>query len=1649
MKKMSKIISIILSWLLFVSPSGGFCFDATDNSTLSPGLNLPYAGLRNIFQDDSLKEGKAICDFLDSWLKDNKARVQTINLDDIEEKAAADMRYYSEQINMIVSEAGVLFKKCQDHPREENFKALFGLFMAKADFFSRFGWGIKSFTKKNLEIFDYKLPPELDSLADGNYHKVYTDDLLKFLTEKMRNENIRGKVIEYLQGEIASFKQNSAALQSYAREQLSKIGQIKESSPVQWQAAEAGIIAVQLRLLMRHNKCPDHTAQIEQWLIDHTPQWQLCYEQVNSLLDNTAYLDNVFSLEIMKKIETIIAFVLPALEVFEPDRQEDFREKTAELVNKLLLKNKMLGESGQYAFFYVDEREISDINRSTHSVRTRIGEALKENRQIIIGADYPHLSVLWRSLSDSDPQTQLDLRVLAGNEEILFGKSFSEDTKHVFSKILKNQAGLKTLSLPVVCWIEELREKGFDVSAKIGVLEDEFDCLKADVIYGVLKDFYKKYIAMEKNIESPAYNYWEEEELRGAAFRIMPCLKEDVLRELLVLICKGKDDEFQGYVLTAIENIMQVNNEEQQYKQILFKLSLTHNDALVVKRIKDSIGYWISYEEKVFESAGQISPDLDRKQMGSLIEILYSGKYSDRACGEIMELVSKSPLQFKHILSYFSAVAQAQNFDAVRRFVFNDGFNNMLRADKGTHYYLLRHLARFLPKPGVSRRRPEAEEVRGPAGDYLWILDDRAIVPGYNGQSVFSGLRAMVHGDPDRNAINVFYYLLHYWGEKDPELLARGGEVLSPAIEEDVNLYNQAVLFFYDEFKDTIPEAIAGRDMPEFDMFLLSVDEEALLEKSQEFQAQCGLNTPAAIAAHKTAYTILAYQAIARKFGQTVSMLEKRVKETVLDNFDEIEASRKNMVEMLNEDNPDKLKILRQYTVLRQEIYAELTTEAESNEKKGKSPLLEYDILLEEYGKTYFNEVYAVLDKMDFSKEEDFIYSRELLVLRLKNFSYSGYANAAVWELIDQLESEDDIYLSQLVNIIGSLEFEYRQIISAISADYEGKFSRALLRTGYVGGCRLECQKQLRALGEDDDISGESAAKMDEILIGGLIREAGFPALEGMLANISELLAKRLDENDRGVVPRRRELSIDDLFWRFDKDYKEQRKRTLGICGKKGRRIAEMFESGMPVPPGMIISAEVCNNPDILESEAFNKRLEQEVERLANIGNFPEMKLFLFARSGSAYSLPGLLATIPNLGMNDAQAEALAENDPWFAYDAYGNFLRAYAIYVLGVPERDFQDILNLNKQEKPRTEEGIKDLVNKYKKLIKKHGKQVPDSLQDQVRCCIKAIYDSWNSKDALAYRRLHGISERWGTAVILQKAVFGNYPGFSGAGAATLRFDKYGQPFIEGRFRFNSQGEALMSGAPGNYVVIGKDEAEEGEFSLEEKNPQMYAELLHWSIELYKKFGQPQRAEFTIENGVLYILQSSDSNESDDTELPRFVEPLGQEPLARGRGAAGGAFCGIAAVDMQSAQELVREFKEGKYAHLDIDGVVLIVDRVNPEDINDIPKEVAIVAQEMSIHCETLARKNGISACYHFKDMEYEKEKGVWRINGTEFKNADTISFDGHINRHVYHKSGFVYKGIMALDKKEEPLSARKKTDKGYVLVPKAQEQYIAQSI
>jgi pyruvate,orthophosphate dikinase len=486
--------------------------------------------------------------------------------------------------------------------------------------------------------------------------------------------------------------------------------------------------------------------------------------------------------------------------------------------------------------------------------------------------------------------------------------------------------------------------------------------------------------------------------------------------------------------------------------------------------------------------------------------------------------------------------------------------------------------------------------------------------------------------------------------------------------------------------------------------------------------------------------------------------------------------------------------------------------------------------------------------------------------------------------------------------------------------------------------------------------------------------------------------------------------------------------RMKDILGGKGAGLAEMCRVGLAVPPGFTISTTACNlfiqNPEAYGERVWPKvlmaihRLEQVSGR--NFGVTPN-PLLVSVRSGARFSMPGMMDTVLDIGLNDSVARHLAESsgDKAFAYDCYRRLLQMFGHVVLGVPEEKFTLALAHCRQEaNAGTEielggEKLAGLCEEFKKIIEQEDKIFPQEPSEQLRLAIEAVFRSWNNSRAVTYRKLNNIANDLGTAVNVQMMVFGNRGKNSGSGVGFTRNPATGEAELYGEFLPGIQGEEVVAGTR---TPFGLQE-------LERMFPRVYQELKEVAAQLEKHYREMQDFEFTIDDGVLYVLQTRDGKRTghaavriawdmvreglitreealmrvDPEQLQQTLHPVFRQnqvdALARGLPASPGAAVGRIVF---SADDAVLLAKEGE-------PVILVRTETTPDDIHGMEVAVGIVTTRggMTSHAAVVARGMGRCCVVGCEALHVDEERKQVSVDGRVLHEGEFISVDGSDGR------------------------------------------------
>ena len=492
------------------------------------------------------------------------------------------------------------------------------------------------------------------------------------------------------------------------------------------------------------------------------------------------------------------------------------------------------------------------------------------------------------------------------------------------------------------------------------------------------------------------------------------------------------------------------------------------------------------------------------------------------------------------------------------------------------------------------------------------------------------------------------------------------------------------------------------------------------------------------------------------------------------------------------------------------------------------------------------------------------------------------------------------------------------------------------------------------------------------------------------------------------------------------------------LLGGKGANLAEMASLGLPVPPGFTITTQVCT-AYYANGSKLPDGLEREVtEALGHVGKavgatFGDVKapLLVSVRSGARASMPGMMDTILNLGLNDDTVKGLAakSGSERFAYDSYRRFIQMYSSVVLGIDHGVFEDILdshkNLNGLSLDTDLEAGHwlDVIGEYKAAVEREkGKPFPQATADQLWGAIGAVFGSWHNTRAKTYRRLHGIPDSWGTAVNVQAMVFGNLGEASATGVAFTRNPSTGAREVYGEFLVNAQGEDVVAGirTPQSLTENARAEAGEKLPSLEALMPQTYRELAQVFARLERHYRDMQDVEFTIQEAKLWMLQTRAGKRTtkaalkiavdlcaeglitpeeavlriDAAGLDQLLHPTidpnaHKKVVARGLPASPGAASGEIVFDADEAEAMKAQGKE----------VILVRVETSPEDIHGMHAAAGILTTRggMTSHAAVVARGMGRPCVCGAGALRIDAAAGTMTVGGVVFRKGDVITIDG----------------------------------------------------
>ena len=492
------------------------------------------------------------------------------------------------------------------------------------------------------------------------------------------------------------------------------------------------------------------------------------------------------------------------------------------------------------------------------------------------------------------------------------------------------------------------------------------------------------------------------------------------------------------------------------------------------------------------------------------------------------------------------------------------------------------------------------------------------------------------------------------------------------------------------------------------------------------------------------------------------------------------------------------------------------------------------------------------------------------------------------------------------------------------------------------------------------------------------------------------------------------------------------------LLGGKGAGLAEMAHLGLPVPPGFTITTEVCTY-FYEHGKTYPKALKAQVEAaLAEVGRITGKTfgdagnpLLVSVRSGARASMPGMMDTVLNLGLNDVTVNALAEKsgDRRFAQDSYRRFITMYSNVVLGIEHHHFEEILDDHKDKNGYTLDTELDaadwseIIARYEEMVEKEtGKPFPQDPHAQLWGAIGAVFGSWMNQRAITYRRLHGIPESWGTAVNVQAMVFGNMGETSATGVAFTRNPSTGEKRLYGEFLINAQGEDVVAGirTPQEITEAARKEAGSHKPSMEAALPDAFAELQRIHAKLEKHYRDMQDLEFTVEQGKLWMLQTRSGKRTAQAALRIAVE-LAQEKLISKQEAVSRIdpaaldqllhptidpkaerkviATGLPASPGAASGEIVFSSEEAELLKSQGRKVILVRVETSPEDIHGMHAAEGILTTRggMTSHAAVVARGMGKPCVSGAGSLRVDYRTQTMTAGNTTLKKGDTLTIDG----------------------------------------------------
>jgi pyruvate,orthophosphate dikinase len=650
---------------------------------------------------------------------------------------------------------------------------------------------------------------------------------------------------------------------------------------------------------------------------------------------------------------------------------------------------------------------------------------------------------------------------------------------------------------------------------------------------------------------------------------------------------------------------------------------------------------------------------------------------------------------------------------------------------------------------------------------------------------------------------------------------------------------------------------------------------------------------------------------------------------------------------------------------------------------------------------------------------------------------------------VDGISSQRlDKHLRLLEKSLEIKRFSFTQYLDIFRGFSEGV--KDIISVYYVNAHKNNLTNLIRQMGvgkilpqylpaEGEEIHpGEFIHRIGERFLRDLISSTfGLQGLDNFLARIQETLAEQkenLNEADLDLL-----MTYDPKKVSCPIHHPNRLTNDLIHLGSKGYNLVVLASEGVRVPPGFIITTEVFRCLRIIETykhahdhfarEVRNGILQMEQATGREFGN-PAKPLLLAVRSGATISMPGMMATLLNVGINEEVVEGLVQStgEAWFAWDNYRRFIQSWGMS-FGMEREVFSGIMNFYKAkygvEKKRQFSGgeMKELALAYRRAVEAQRITLYEDPGAQLRIAIQQVFDSWTSSKAKQYREIMGISDSWGTAVIVQAMVFGNLGLSSGSGVVFTAhpYRKIRRVALWGDFTPGNQGEDIVGGLVSTFPISKEQketegrEGREGDVSLEEHFPQVYKQLFDIAKNLvYEKKWNPQEVEFTYEGPEernFYILQTRDMVSTKRVTFEVFSPSaaLQDSLISKGIGVSGGALSGRAAFTLEDIYQLRKEDAKTP--------LILIRSDTVPEDVQEISLSEGLLTAKggQTSHAAIVAFELDKTAVVGCRNLTVLENEGRCLLNRTEVKKGDYLSLDG--------RKGLVYLGKHERQAEEEP--------------------------